>query len=230
MKFSQMPYERPDIEEIKKQVAALTGKLKDAENYAAAREAFLELEELEKHIDTCQTLVSIRHSIDTRDKFYDEENDFWNNASPELQEYFHEWEFAMMAGRFKADFTAEFGDLMFINTEMSLKAFSPEIIPELQKENELADGYEKLLASAKVRFEGKEYTLSQMTPFKTDADDTRRLAAWKAEGEWYKEHQAELDDYYDKLVHLRDEMGKKLGYGLGWCSDRSRTRDGPRGA
>ena len=56
------------------------------------------------------------------------------------------------------------------------------------------------------------YTLSQMTPFKTDADDARRLAAWKAEGQWYKDHQQELDSLYDQLVHLRDGMGKKLGY------------------
>ena len=51
-----------------------------------------------------------------------------------------------------------------------------------------------------------------MSPFKTDADDARRLAAWKAEGQWYKDNQAQLDDIYDQLVHLRDQMGKKLGY------------------
>ena len=27
-----------------------------------------------------------------------------------------------------------------------------------------------------------------------------------------KENQAKLDDLYDRLVHLRDKMGKKLGY------------------
>ena len=53
---------------------------------------------------------------------------------------------------------------------------------------------------------------SQLTPFKSDPDDARRLAAWKAEGNWYKENQAKLDDLYDQLVHLRDKMGKKLGY------------------
>ena len=53
--------------------------------------------------------------------------------------------------------------------------------------------YEKLLASAQIPFEGGVYTLSQLTPFKTDADDARRLAAWKAEGAWYKENQEKLD-------------------------------------
>ena len=49
-------------------------------------------------------------------------------------------------------------------------------------------------------------------PFKSDPDDARRLAAWKAEGQWYKDNQDKLDGIYDQLVHLRDTMGRKLGY------------------
>ena len=106
----------------------------------------------------------------------------------------------------------QFGELMFVNAEIELKTFSPEIIPELQQENELAQEYEKLLASAQIPFEGGVYTISQMTPFKSDPDDARRLAAWKAEGQWYKDNQDKLDGIYDQLVHLRDTMGRKLGY------------------
>ena len=51
-----------------------------------------------------------------------------------------------------------------------------------------------------------------MPPFKTDSDDARRLAAWKAEGQWYKDNQERLDGIYDELVALRDRMGRKLGY------------------
>ncbi len=101
---------------------------------------------------------------------------------------------------------------MFVNAEIALKSFSPDIIPEMQAENDLTMAYEKLLASAQIPFEDGTYTISQMTPFKSDPDDARRLAAWKAEGQWYKDNQAELDRIYDELVHLRDAMGKKLGY------------------
>ena len=119
----------------------------------------------------------------------------------------------MLSSEFRPDFTEEFGSLMFLNAEIELKTFSPEIIPELQKENELTTEYEKLLASAQIPFEGGVYTISQMTPFKNDADDARRLAAWKAEGQWYKDNQSKLDAIYDELTHLRDSMGKKLGLG-----------------
>ena len=118
----------------------------------------------------------------------------------------------MLASPFRKEFAAEYGELMFVNAEIQLKAFSPEIIPEIQQENDLTQEYEKLLASAQIPFEGKTYTLSQLSPFKNDPDDARRLAAWKAEGQWYKDNQAAMDDIYDKLVHLRDTMGKKLGY------------------
>ena len=212
MKFSEMPYERPNLEELKAKLSGITERLKSAKSYEEAKAVFLEKESEFRHIQTASTLCSIRHSIDTRDEFYDGEMKFWNSAWPELQEYMQAFTAAMLESPYRADFAAEYGDLMFVNAEIELKTFSPEIIPELQQENELTQEYDKLIASAEIPFEGGVYTLSQLTPFKRDPDDERRLAAWKAEGQWFKEKQPQLDEIYDKLVHLRDSMGKKLGY------------------
>ncbi len=221
MKFSEMPYQRPDLEGVKQKLSGLIQRLKDAASYEEAKAVFMEKETEMKHLGTQAALASIRHTIDTRDQFYDDEEAFWNSARPQLQEYSQAWTMAMLASPFRKNFEAEYGDLMFINAEIELKTFSPEIIPQLQQENDLTTEYEKLLASAQIPFEGKTYTLSQLTPFKTDADDERRLAAWKAEGQWYKDNQEKLDSIYDQLTHLRDEMGKKLGYEgyttLGYC-------------
>ena len=212
MKFSEMKYERPSLDEAKKELSSLIAHLENAASYEEAKKVFLEKETFTKHVETMGTLASIRHSIDTRDEFYDAEVKFFNAAGPELQEYFQKWTEAMLKSPFRADFEKEYGDLMFKNAELDLKSFSPEIIPEMQQENDLTQEYEKLLASAAIEFEGKTYTISQLTPFKQDPDDERRLAAWKAEGKWYKDNGEKLDEIYDKLVHLRDTMGKKLGY------------------
>ncbi|MGN0393634.1 MAG: M3 family oligoendopeptidase [Bariatricus sp.] len=212
MKFSQMPYERPDLEAVKVQLNEFNERLVKAESFEGAKAVFLERETYEKHVHTMRSLVSIRHSIDTRDEFYDEEMNFWNTSGPVLEEYRQEWNKAMLESPFRPQFEEEYGNVMFIKAEMDKKTFSPEIIPDLQKENELATTYEKLLASAQIPFEGNVYTLSQMTSFKNDADDDRRLAAWKAEGQWYKDNQKEMDDLYDQLVHVRDQIGRKLGY------------------
>ena len=212
MKFSQMVYERPDMEQIKAQLTDLVARLEAAESYEAAKAVFLEEDQLERHVETAFSLAHVRHTIDTRDEFYDGEMNFINEAEPVLTEYMQKWTDALLKSPFRADFEAEYGSLLFVNAEMDQKTFSPEIIPMLQEENELKTAYEKLLASAQIPFEDGVYTLSQMTPFKSDADDARRLAAWKAEGQWYKDNQEALDSFYDKLVHVRDAMGKKLGY------------------
>ena len=212
MKFSEMIYTRPDPEAVKATLAGLTERLKAARNYQEAREIFLSQQAESRHIHTAATLASIRHSIDTRDEYYDGEEKFWNSFFPELQAVQQEWTKAMLESPFRGEFAAEYGEILFTNAEMELKTFSPEIIPLLQRENELTQAYEKLLASAQVPFEGGVYTLSQLSPFKTDANDARRLAAWQAEGRWYKDNQPELDRLYDELVKLRDEMGRKLGY------------------
>ncbi|MCM1261691.1 MAG: M3 family oligoendopeptidase [Butyrivibrio sp.] len=212
MKFSEMQYTRLDVEDIKIQIKELTNDLKAAGSYEEAREAFLKMEKLSKKVITQDTLAKIHNDIDTRDEFYDEEVKFWHAAMPELQEYTQQWSLAMLKSGYRQDFANQYGDLMFTNTEMELKTFSPEIIPELQKENNLCQEYSKLLASAQIPFEQGVYTISQMAPFKNDPDDARRLAAWKAEGQWYKDNQERLDGIYDELVHLRDGIGRKLGY------------------
>ena len=212
MKFTEMPYTRPDMEAAKTLAATLTARLTEAPDYAAAKAIFLEYQTSQKHLMTLCTLAEIRQSIDTRDEFYDTEVKYINAAMPAVQEYAQGFTAALLSSPFRADFEAEYGDLMFVNAEIALKSFSPEIIPEMQAENDLTMAYQKLIASAQIPFEGGTYTLSQLTPFKTDPDDARRLAAWKAEGQWYKDNQAELDRIYDELTHLRDTMGKKLGY------------------
>jgi oligoendopeptidase, M3 family len=212
MKFKDMPYERISVESIKEEMKALIQKLKEAKDFEEAEALFLENEKLQGHVFTMSSLAQVRHSINTEDKFYDEEENYWNNAYPQIQEFNQEWTKALLDSPFKDNFAKKYGNIMFLNAEIDLKTFSPEIIPMLQEENELTTAYEKLLASAQIPFEGKIYTISQMSPFKNDKDDARRLAAWKAEGQWYKDNQEELDRLYDKLVHLRDQMGKKLGY------------------
>ncbi len=212
MKFREMPYSRPDLAALKAECFDLIERLKSAPDYPAARAVFLEMDRAQRHVQTLSTLAEVRNTIDTRDKFYDAEVNFWNEAGPELNEPMQLWTKALLASPFRKEFAEEFGELMFVNAELSLKTFSPEIIPQLQRENAVAQEYTKLIASAQIPFEGGVYTLSQLSPFKTDPDDARRKAAWIAEGNWFKEHQPELDDIYDRLVKLRDGMGRTLGY------------------
>ena len=76
-----MPYERPDPEALKEKLRELTSRLQAANTYEKARAVFLEKDRLDRHVDTLGTLASVRHSIDTRDEFYDEENFQYNRRN-----------------------------------------------------------------------------------------------------------------------------------------------------
>jgi len=103
MKFSEMPYKRPDLEALKASLKDMTARLAAAESYEAARAVFLEQENASRKVETAATLAHIRHTIDTRDEFYDGEMKFWNAAMPELQEYMQAWTMTMLGNAFRKD-------------------------------------------------------------------------------------------------------------------------------
>ena len=119
MKFSEMPYARPDVEEIKSGMLSLIDRLQKAESYEEAKTVFLEADAFVKESDTMATIASVRHSIDTRDEFYDEEMKFWNTTGPELQQYAQQWTMTLLQSPFRKEFSEEYGDLMFVNAEIA---------------------------------------------------------------------------------------------------------------
>ena len=66
IKFSEMPYERPDIESVKAEISKLTEDFKSAATYEQARDCFIRKDALTRHIASVSTIAEIRHSIDTR--------------------------------------------------------------------------------------------------------------------------------------------------------------------
>jgi len=212
LKFKDMPYKRIELADAQQQANEIIGKLEKAKNYAEAREAFMEWQKLAGNIETMGSLVYVRHSIDTNDEFYEKEKDYWDEAGPQFNESIQKYTLALLKSSFRAEFEKEFGSLLFKNAEIELKAFSPEIIPEMQEENRLSSEYTKLIASAQIDFDGKVLTISQLSPYKQDPDDYVRKGAWEAESKWYSDNGEALDRIYDQLVKVRDRMAKKMGY------------------
>ena len=212
MTFSQIPYKRADLAAWKAQVEERTQKFLAAQSFEEADALYQEAELSSAEFDTMISLASIRRDIDTRDEFYDAEDTYYKQQMPTLQPAFKAWTMATLESPFRKELEEKYGNVPFVNADMSTKTFSPEIVEDLQKENALRSRYSKLIASAQIPFRGEIYTLSQLSPWKLNPDDEIRTAAWTAEGDWYNEHGAELDEIYDELVKLRHGMGCKLGY------------------
>ena len=76
MKFSEMPYTRPNLEEIQKSGNELLEKIRSASAAEEQIDAYLAYEEMSRQVGTNCALAYVRHTIDTRDEFYEKESDY----------------------------------------------------------------------------------------------------------------------------------------------------------
>ena len=212
MHFSEMKYERPDLEQSKLLAEKIKSDFQNADTLTAAEDAFMRWDSFTAHIDTMMSLAYTRHTIDTTDEYYDKEVEYIDEISPEFTEIQQSFTRLLVESAFRPQLEEKYGKLLFVNAEIFLKAFSSEIIPEMQDTNKLETAYQKLIASAQIEFDGEKKTISQLFPYKQSADDQVRREAWLAEARFYNDHGKELDEIYDNMVHLRDQMAVKLGY------------------
>ncbi len=205
MKFSEMTYTRPDMDQ-------LTARLEQAASRADQLAAYREKEALLSGFDTQASICAIRHTVDTRDKFYEEEEAYLDQQYPLVSEKCQAFNRALVASPFRPELEEALGKLVFVNIELELKSFSPEIVPLMQEENRLTTEYQKLYASARVEFMGKTLTIAQLGPYKQDPDRAVRKAALEAEGGFFDQHQEEFDQLFDQLVKNRTQQAQKLGF------------------
>ena len=212
MKLQDMPYTRPNAQETLAAFAAITTEITAAASAGAQLAAFARFEETARHLATLATLASIRHTIDTRDAFYEAENDFFDENSPAFADAQLNVYRALLASPFRAQLEEALGKITFEKMEIDVKASCPAVLPLMAEENALTTAYENLYAGAQIDFDGKKNTVSQMSLYKQSADRAVRKAAYEAEGAWFDAHAAALDEIYDKLVKNRTEQAKRMGY------------------
>lgn len=212
MKFSEIEYKRPNVSAVCEKISSLGEKLKTAKSADEQISVIEELEKVSSSFSTSATVASIRHSVDTRDKFYEDENDFFDNNAPLIAEKSHEFMNALLDSPFRAELEKKYGTLLFKNMEISKKTFSPEVIPFLQKENALVSEYQKLYASMTAEIDGKTLPITKLSPYKQSPDRNVRKEAYTAEGKAFDGKRTELDRIFSELVKVRTEIAHKLGY------------------
>lgn len=211
MKFSEMPYSRPDMEALAAATTQTLEAMKAAPNAAGQIAAYDAYEKKMQTAGTMQQIAYIRHTINTKDEFYNAENDYMDEIGPKLQELTHRVNTALLESPYRAELERHYGALMFKNLEIAARSFSPAMVELMQEENKLVSEYQNLYASATVEFDGKTMPLPLLGPYKQDPDRAVRKAAYEADAKFFDSHREELDTLYDKLVKVRDAQAKKMG-------------------
>lgn len=212
MKFNDYNYNRPNYEKYKIELTNLVNEFKNSKSFEECDEKFNKINNLRKRISTLELIASVRHDINTKDVFYDEESNYWNKYKPLYTEVDNDYFKILVAFKFRKEFEEKYGKQMFKILDLKLKAFSPEIIEEIQLENKLISEYTNLVSTAKINFCGKEMNLSGLGKYKESKDREIRKAANLAYSKFFADNEDEFDRIYDELVKIRDKMAKKMGY------------------
>lgn len=212
MKFTEFPYQRPDCDQIIRDLDSLIVSFNEAGTFSDQLAIYKRIETLQKDYGTMRAIASVRFTINTNDEFYKGEDDYFNSKGPLLSEKFVKFEKMILESPFKDDFAKEIGDIYIKNLELSVKGFSSKVTELVQKENELTTKYQRLYASAKVEFDGKTMALPMLGPYKSSSDRNIRKLAFEVEGKFFDENQEAFDEIFDSLVKNRTEQAKMLGF------------------
>lgn len=212
MKCSEMPYKRIDMDEVKAFFEKLIADSKNAKSGEEQFELHKKYYEFMKDIHTNRILGTFRHDCDTSDEFYTKENDYLDEIMPLISNLENDYSKVLFESPYRDYLESKISKVAFKNIELANKSIDEKILPLMQEENALVSRYDKIIASAKIPFDGEEYNLSLLRKFLTAKDRDTRKRAWKAYSDYFTSVTDEIDEIFDKLVKNRTKQAKELGY------------------
>lgn len=212
MKFADFDYKRPDMDTLREEFSSALNKFKSAENPQVAIETIDEIYKIRNDFDTMREIAGIRHTINTENPQYEKEQDFFDQEQPIYAGLINDFYASLITSEWKTDLQKKYGKHLFNIANLSIKTFSPDIVDDLRKENELSTKYRKIKAQANIMFEGKERTFSEMAAFLRKEDREIRKGASAAYWGFMDSKRDEMDQIYHELVQTRASIAKKLGY------------------
>lgn len=212
MKLSEIPYERPNLDDLQKKYQDLQSSFTSATTSKEQLKIIEKWNDIRIDLSTLSNLIYIRFSQNIIDEWAKAEKDFFDTNGPTM----HEWNTTLIKeivnSPFISEIEQEWGTLFIEKLRMSLETFKPEIKDELIEESRLTQRYAEIFASAKIEFDGETYNLSSLEPKVLSTDRSIRKRAQGSRFEFLGQHSEELDSLYQDLVKTRTSAAKKLGF------------------
>ncbi len=212
MKVSEIEYKRLTIEEIERRALAIIGRVNNAANVSEALEAREDFIQLVKEFLTAQQLSYVRYTVNTADEFYKKEKEYYDEVTPKALDVQRQYAVAMLKSPLRPKLEKALSALLFTMFEMQEKSVSPVIVSDMAEENRITMEYTQLMADMAINYKGEEMPLTILRRYMQDDDRENRRAAYEALGRKLSEESVKLDGVFDRLVHVRDRMAKKMGY------------------
>lgn len=202
--FKDIPYERPDLDALRREIAAVES--------ALDRGADADVDELEElintaygsyeHFATMLNLAMIRSFQNTADEYYAEEYAWCDAREGEVNRYMEQLFYSCAESPLVEEleerllwdgFAEDYAD-------RSAAVYSPEVVELMDRESELLSRYYRL------RAEADETLVSRFAAVNAASGYYRALI------ENYRQYNAEIAELYIDMVKVRQELARVRGY------------------
>ena len=212
MKFSEMTYTRPDIDAILAQCRQFAQRAAQAASGEELVQLYYDQSAALADYTTAANLANIHYTCDTRDPYWEGEQNFFDSNGPAVTNATVEIYRAILANPHLDALTKALGSTCVPGMKNAVLAMDDRVLALQQEANALSSAYQKLYGGALVELDGKQLTIPQLGPYRQSLDPAVRRAAYEAEAGYFDAHRAEFDDLYSRTVKNLNEQARILGY------------------
>ena len=177
------------------------------------RQWFLDRSELESYLSENFAWRYIRQTCDTANTGLINALQFFiTEIQPKLAEYGNELDKKIVENPFLSELTDKGFDITLRGMKSAIELFREENIPVITEMQTEERKYGAIAGAMTVTLDGEEMTLQKAADRLQSTDRTIREEAWRAiSGRRYEDHE-KLDELLNKLVSLRDLVGRNAGF------------------
>ena len=210
LRFSDMPYERPDLDAMRVLADRLTVVLKSGAGYRRAVELLDQLFTDYYSANTMCTIADIRSCQNLTDNYWAAEYGACMSMLPQINQIMEDVYLACGASPYGERLEREyFGDgFMAEYGENAESMLSQRYMDLIEQENELLVTYRNIVASPAVQVNGVEVPVNDVLYDVWGEDDYNTLL-----DAYYEKYNPILGELYLRLLELRKAQAQELGYG-----------------
>lgn len=212
MRFDEITAPAPDVAALEATYHTLVERIEQAAAPADVTAAIADWERTRRLTEQYGSLVGLRFAQNVNDADAKAAQDALDAIRPKLTANDISVMNALLASPHRPALTDTFGETAFRLWECAVTAFDPKIADDLVAESKQVSDVMSLTARGEVEVDGDKMSLSEVVGLLEHEDRDRREAAARAYWGWFKDNGVALDDAFDALVKLRDNMAKKLGF------------------
>ena len=165
--------------------------------------------ELGEMVWEVQARLRVATTVNTNDAEAEAKfQNFTKNINPEIQKATFELNKKLV----NSGLAPESISVPLRNVEANIRLYREENLPLIAKLSELELRYAKLSGSLTVEWEGKEVTLTQLTPVFQEQDRVKREKAWLLSQERRHQEKEGFNEIWREFMALRKQIAENAGF------------------